>query len=67
MNYDDMKELMRLLDLADIPYEFGNHYNTEYLHDGTTATYIDGHWIIVGDTEVEVWDIDDEDEKWNRG
>lgn len=67
MDYDEMKELMRLLDLADIPYEYGNHYNSEYLHDGTEVEYIDGHWLQFGDHKIDVWDIDEEDEKWNRG
>lgn len=66
MSYEEMKDLMRALDNLNVPYTFGNNYRTEYLSDGTSVEYICGHYLNIN-VELDAWDIDDEDDKWNRG
>lgn len=66
MSYEEMKDLMRALDNLNVPYTFGNNYKTEYLSDGTSVEYINGHYLKIN-VELDAWDIDDEDDKWNRG
>lgn len=67
MSYDDMKELMRLLNNNNIDYEFGNYYNEERMSDGTYRKYIEGHYIVLFEHTIDCWEIDDKDDKWNRG
>lgn len=66
MTYDDMKQMMKILDRNEIYYEFGNHYNTETQPDGTAIEYIEGHYILLFGQLIHAWEIDDEDDKWNR-
>lgn len=67
MSYDDMKDLMRILDNAGIDYEFGNNYGQELLSNGHYENYINGHYIKFFGQRIDVWEIDDADDKWNRG
>ena len=60
MSYEELKGLMRELDNLNIPYEFGNHYDS-------TSGIIIGHWLSITAPIFDVWDIDKEDEEWNRG
>lgn len=67
MSYEDMKDLMRILDNNNIPYEYGNHYNQEYMSDGSYKEYIEGHYIKLFDKIIDCWEIDEADDRWNRG
>lgn len=67
IGYDEMKELMQILDNNNIPYEFGNYYNEELRSDGSYAEYIEGHYLTLFERTIDCWEIDDKDDKWNRG
>lgn len=67
MSYEDMKDLMRILDNNNIPYEFGHHYGHEFLSNGDEVHYRNGHYIILFGKVIDCWEIDEEDDKWNRG
>lgn len=55
IDYESMKELMRILDAYDINYSFGNYYSDDK---------IIGHWLKI-DADLETGEIDEEDEKYN--
>jgi len=67
MNYDDMKKLMEILDNNDIPYEFNHTYSYEIQWDGSYVEYRSGHYLILFGKKIECDELDEEDEKWNRG
>jgi hypothetical protein len=67
MGYEDMKELMRILDNNNIDYEYGNYYGQELMSDGSYKEYINGHYIKLFGNTIDCWEIDDADDRWNRG
>ena len=66
MSYEEMKELMTVLDKYNIPYEFGNNYNTEW-YEGEEHEYICGHYLTIFGYDVDTDEIDEADDRWNRG
>lgn len=66
MSYEEMKELMAVLDKYNIPYEFGNNYGVEW-YEGEDHDFIRGHYLTIFGCEIETDEIDDKDERWNRG
>lgn len=68
MTYEEMKQLISMLDKFGIFYEFGNYYGKEYPNgDGYPEEYICGHWLKINQQIFETDEIDDEDDRWNRG
>lgn len=59
IDYESMKELMKLLDKYDINYSFGNHYSS----DGSDL--IVGHWLEIN-ADLYTDEIDNTDEEYNN-
>lgn len=59
IDYESMKELIKLLDKYDISYSFGNYYSP----DGNEV--IIGHWLEIN-TSLETDEIDSADEEYNN-
>lgn len=59
IDYESMKELMKLLDKYNVNYSFGNYYSP----DGSEI--IIGHWLKI-DADLETDEIDNADEEYNN-
>lgn len=59
IDYESMKELMKLLDKYDINYSFGNYYSS----DGSEL--IVGHWLEIN-ADLYTDEIDNADEEYNK-
>lgn len=57
-SYEELKDLMAMLDNYGIPYELKDHIDEEFK--------IDGHFLTVGNVTLTTWDIDEVDEEYNR-
>lgn len=58
IDYESMKELMKILDAYDINYSYGNYYSSR-------DEKIIGHWLKI-DADLDTYEIDEEDEKYNN-
>ena len=59
IDYESMKELMKLLDKYDINYSFGNYYSP----DGSDV--IVGHWLEIN-ADLHTDEIDNTDKEYNN-
>ena len=59
IDYESMKELMKLLDKYNVNYSFGNYYSP----DGSEI--IVGHWLKI-DADLETHEIDNTDKEYNN-
>lgn len=57
IDYESMKELMKILDTYNINYSFGNYYSP---HDEKIV----GHWLKI-EADLDTDEIDEEDKKYN--
>ncbi len=58
INYENIKELMKLLDKYNVNYSFGNYYSPD-------SEIIVGHWLKIN-ADLETDKIDNADEEYNN-
>ncbi len=59
IDYESMKELMKLLDEYDVNYSFGNYYSPD------DHEVIIGHWLEIN-ANLETDEIDNADKDYNN-
>lgn len=59
IDYESMKELMKLLDKYNVNYSFGDYYSP----DGSDE--IVGHWLEIN-ASLETHEIDNTDKEYNN-
>jgi len=59
IDYESMKELIKVLDMYDINYSFGNYYSPN-------DEKIVGHWLKIN-ADLDTDEIDETDKEYNEG
>ena len=67
MSLQDAEDLMLILGNNNIDYEWKTLYTEDLGPDGRYTPYIDGHELVVFGKSIFVWEIDKDDEEWNKG